>query len=162
MPKPKQGNKSTDTRSRDLGTITFSTRLTEEQRDRVVDAAEIRSWSPSNLIRVAALEKAAHILNTSRQTRFDFRRLASKLAKQLMNPEVHFNADDQVSEDMAYDSFVNAGGDVEKLTLADVSELRIACRLGGAELLNMIIAACETLMEPDRKDLPEPIDPVSS
>ena len=51
--------------------ITFSTRLTPEQRDRIVEAAEIRSWTPSNLIRVAALEKAAHILNVSKPTKFE-------------------------------------------------------------------------------------------
>ena len=40
-------------------TTTFSVRLTEEQKDLLAKAAELRGWTPTNLLRVAALEKAA-------------------------------------------------------------------------------------------------------
>lgn len=151
MPRPKDGKKTTESQPKEQGTITFSTRLTEDQRDRVVEAAGVRGWSPSNLIRVAALEKAAHILNTSRQTRFDFKGLAHKIATQLMKPYVHWGTDPEDPEEEPY---------AESLSQPELNELKHAARLGGAELLNLVIDACESMTAPDRKDLPEPIDPI--
>ena len=165
-PKEKQGQES--------GSITFSTRFTEEQRDRVVAAAEIRGWTPSNLMRVATIEKAAHILNTSRKTKFDIERLVSRVVQQLMAPgattcgpvdqtdqlsraqveELLDDALDAGPEGSGHKAFLNA------LSQDEIDLLKQGARLGGAELLNMIIQACESLATPDRKDLPEPIDPV--
>src|SRR5438270_5009331 len=64
-------------------TVTFSVRLTEEQRDLVTKAAELRGWTPTNLLRIAAVEKAAQIVNTSTLTKLDFRSLAMEIATQL-------------------------------------------------------------------------------
>ena len=65
-------------------TATFSVRLTEEQRDIINKAAALRGWKPANLLRVAALEKAAHIINTTTQTKVDFRGLAYEVARTLL------------------------------------------------------------------------------
>ena len=60
---------------------TFSIRLTSEQRERLVQAAEKQGWSPTNLIRTAALERAAHILNTTRPSQINFDEEARKICR---------------------------------------------------------------------------------
>ena len=40
--------------------FTLSVRLTEQQRQLLEQAAELRGWKATNLLRVAALEKAGH------------------------------------------------------------------------------------------------------
>src|SRR5438045_5669127 len=80
---------------KDLSTL--SVRFTDEQRDLLVRAAELRGWTPTALIRTAALERAAHIVNTSRVTKFDFKGLASELAERLFQNrtiEYHLTEDD--------------------------------------------------------------------
>ena len=39
-------------------------RFTEEQRERLATAGFLRGWTPTNLLRVAELEKAAYVVNT--------------------------------------------------------------------------------------------------
>ena len=87
--------------------VTFSVRLTEAQRRLLADAAELKGWSPTQLIRTAALEKAAHVVNTSRPTKIDFRRLASLVAEQLFKERTYTRLDDPESEEI--DLEVNLG-----------------------------------------------------
>jgi len=65
------------------GSTTFSTRLTDKQKEWIEKAAEIKGWTPSNLFRIAAIEKAVHILNASSHTNFNFRLFAQETAMQL-------------------------------------------------------------------------------
>ena len=49
----------------DAGTNTFSTRLNNTQKALVEQAAELKNWTPANLIRVAAIEKAISLNETN-------------------------------------------------------------------------------------------------
>ena len=68
------------------GTVSFSLRLTEKQRDLLARAAEKRGWSLSSLLKNAGLEKAVHILNTSAPNKIDFRGTAEEIARQVFTP----------------------------------------------------------------------------
>jgi hypothetical protein len=54
--------------------------LTEEQKERLEIAARLRGWTPTTLLRVAAMEKAAHVLNTTTPTNMDLRKIAEAVA----------------------------------------------------------------------------------
>jgi len=171
MPIAKKASKEKPS-EKEAGSITFSTRFTEEQRDRIVQAAEVRGWTPSNLMRVATVEKAAHILNTSRQTKFDFKGLAMKVAKQLTSPASMIVGEDpgdnlyskapqeffgQWTDSFGFDTPPRL--ETDSLGMADIQILKQAARLGGTEVLGLIIETCESLLAPNSKDLPEPVEP---
>jgi hypothetical protein len=158
------------------GTVTLSIRLTEEQRDLLTQAAEVRGWTPTNLLRVAALEKASYIINTSTLRRLDFRGLAGEAARRLFGEENAFTLDangDRVQafilEDLAA-AFTHCSQygdpppvqiDPRPMTIQQLDDLKRAAHYGGTEFLNMLVEACSSLTAPKRKDLPEPIDPGS-
>lgn len=182
----KQARKSADSTN---ALTTFSTRLTPEQERLVVRAAELRGWSVARLIRFAAIEKAAHIVNTSEATSFDFRRMAFRVARQLTNPEVsitvsrdsppsdptepqvttmtsaEFNESDIVGPD------VGVAHDAERLQRADLEGLATAVSFGGTEFLRCVLDESanflrmldEQRMGPlnraEPPQLPQPIDP---
>ena len=115
-------------------TITLSVRLTEEQRERLATAANFRGWTPTTLLRISAMEKAAHILNTTIPTNVDLRRLAEAVAGRLM-------------------------GERKQLTIKELKELKMGAHYGGSEFLNMIIDGCMTVVARTQSDLPNPVDP---
>lgn len=69
------------------GQMTYSVRFSEAERLLLARAAAIKSWSPTNLIREAALESAASIVNTSTQPAF--KRLALMLSEQALKPRFY-------------------------------------------------------------------------
>jgi hypothetical protein len=144
----------------DAGSITFSTRFTEEQRDRIVEAASLRGWTPSSLMRIAANEKAVHILNISKPTRFDFRDVASRVANQLFAPQIEvYSAEDN---EIRIEPLLDLDGDEAKAARwqkGDIDALKNATRLGGAEFLSLIIEECVRIASPDSESFPEPIEP---
>jgi uncharacterized protein (DUF1778 family) len=115
-------------------TITLSVRLTEEQRERLATAANFRGWTPTTLLRISAMEKAAHILNTTIPTNVDLRKMAEAVAGRLM-------------------------GERKQLTVTELKELKMGAHYGGSEFLNMIIDGCMTVVARTRSDLPSPVDP---
>jgi uncharacterized protein (DUF1778 family) len=154
------------------GSVTFSVRLTEEQRDLLTRAAELRGWSPTNLLRTAALDKALHIVNTTSPNRFDFRGLAMKTAVQLFGRRKAYvlSRSDERIEAVVVENLANvpswftddeppAEVEPKAMSLDQLEQLTRAARVGGAEFLNMIVDACGSITGPDRRDLPEPIDP---
>lgn len=151
----------------DVTLTTFSTRLTPAQQGLVVRAAELRGWSVANLIRIAVLEKAAHIINTSQPTRFNFRSLAKRVADQLTRPTAEVRVD-ETGETVQLDYFMdhlavidaNASykADVSSLTAEEVSELERAIRYGGSEFFRFVLHHCDESIAPDAQ-LPEPVDP---
>lgn len=172
-------NKENKTGSQEMetkGSVTFSVRLTEEQRDRLVQAAELRGWTPTNLLRVAALEKASYIINTSTRRRLDFRGLAGEAALRLFGERTAFTLDlrnqgERVQASI-FDDLADALApyyspddppavqvDPRPMTIPQLEELQRAARYGGTEFLNMLVEACSSLTAPKRSDLPEPIDP---
>ncbi len=158
--------------------VTFSIRLTVEEHDRLVQAARLRGWTPTNLIRTATLERAAHILNTARVTTFNFKGLAVRVADQLFKPRTYsiasipFNELDQPVrvllshldprngiEDL--DPF-SVKADLEALPIEVLSELKKAVRLGGSEFLIQILEYCEGVTASQRVDVPDPVEPTTS
>ena len=155
--------------------ITFSIRLTPEEHERVVRAAGLRGWTPTNFIRTATLERAAHTLNTARVTRFNFRGLASKIADQLFSPRRYFLPRVPLGGDGPIwwepvapydpdqpDSEALVKAEPDPLPTEMIGELREAARLGGSDFLNQIVDFCEGVAASRRADLPEPIDPTST
>jgi uncharacterized protein (DUF1778 family) len=154
------------------GTISFSVRLTERQRDLLSRAAEKRGWSLSSLLKNAALEKAVHILNTSAPNRIDFRRTAEEIARQVFAPRSGTTLDRNGEpvpvlmmslEEARQDHQVNpipveqSPGPPPSEFLTDV---RDAARYGGTEFLDLIIEAAEAITT-RQGNLPDPIDPSS-
>ena len=156
------------------GTISFSVRLTEKQRDLLSRAAEKRGWSLSSLLKNAALEKAVHILNTSAPNRIDFRQTADEIARQLFAPRSGKTFD-------RADDFNPIPVELVDLEWARVNELfdpmpvevspgppplefltnvRDAARYGGTEFLELIVQASEAITT-RQGSLPDPIDPSS-
>jgi uncharacterized protein (DUF1778 family) len=115
------------------GAITLSVRFTEEQRERLATAAFFRGWTPTNLLRVAALEKAAYVVNTHAPNKVNFRKIAETVAACLM------------------------GG--KQLGIRELKQLHYGAHLGGGEFLNMIIDSCLAVVAQTQTDLPDPIDP---
>jgi len=147
---------------------TYSIRLAEPERELLSRALKAKGWTATHFIRQAALEKAAHIDNTSQFTEFDFDRLARRLAKQLCEPETRFgdynDAEGGLSdikllrENPGLDGLY-ATTEPPPLTNGDVEQLRKAIHLGGAEFLRRVVDECDRLVVHQRRDLPPPIDP---
>lgn len=145
------------------GLTTFSIRLTDEQRDLLTRACELKGWTPTSLIRTATLEKAVHTVNTSRVTRFDFKGLAASVAGRLFESR---KVGYQLSPDELNWLCSGPSGDapvidvpVEAFPIGVVFSLKRAARLGGTEFLNLIVEFAEGLTASQRNDLPEPVDP---
>ena len=154
-------------------TVTLSVRLSERERELLQKAAGLRGWSPTALLRTAALERAAHIVNTSTPTRIDFRGQAHAVAGRLAREhrvwglshdaeefprKVEMTVVDEVLDPENLDPDV-VGVEPRPMTLAELGVLQQAVKFGGAEFLNMIVEACHSVSAPGRTDLPEPIDP---
>jgi len=130
----KVASEATSIENQQRDTATLSVRLTEEQRERLATAALLRGWTPTTLLRIAAMEKAAHILNTSTPTNVDLRKVADAVAGRL-------------------------AGERKQLTVKELKELKMGAHYGGAEFLNMIIDACMIAVSRTQPDLPSPVDP---
>lgn len=155
------------------GTISFSVRLTEKQRDLLTRAAERRGWSLTSLLKNAALEKAVHILNTSAPNKVDFRGTAEEIARQVFTPRsrrtvagdgspVPADTCEHLDEAYSYPSehpFEVSPWHRPPDFLADI---RDAARFGGTEFLELIIQASEEITTRSQRNvlkLPDPIDP---
>lgn len=154
------------------GTISFSVRLTDKQRELLSRAAEKRGWTITNLLKNAALEKAANILNTSAPNRVDYRGTAHAIADQVFSPR---RARRLVDEGRAVEvdaverlEFVPFDDQQEidavevspwQMPPAFLSAIRDAARSGGTEFLNLIIEASEAIASRNEPYLPDPIDP---
>jgi uncharacterized protein (DUF1778 family) len=151
-------------------TVTFSVRFTEEQRALINAAAELRGWTPTNLLRVAALEKAAHIVNTSTRTRVDFKDLAATVATQIFAirscrvPYKDEFTEADVFEDFSQVPDLNAYVyPVEispwQMPPTFLDKLKEAARFGGTEFLGLILQSSEDITSRIQPDLPDPVDP---
>ena len=155
------------------GTISFSVRLTEKQRDLLGRAAEKRGWSLSSLLKNAALEKAVHILNTSVPNRIDFRQTAEEIARQLFAPrsgQALDGAGEPVPVYLTSLEWALANRDFDPIPVEVspgppppefLADVRDAARFGGTEFLDLIVQAAEAITTRNKPDLPDPIDPSS-
>jgi len=123
-----------------IGTVTtsLSIRLTEQERKLIATAAELRDESPTRFIKSAAISQAAHVVNTSKETTFDFEGIAKKIATVLFAKPVL--------------------QDRNPIRGKDFFELRRAIHLGGTEFLKRVLEHGATHDFAD-EDLDEPIDP---
>lgn len=163
------------------GLMTYSVRFTESERALLASASALKSWTPTNLVRQAALEWAAAIVNNSAQP--SFKRLALILAEQAARPRFYvIRATDfedadadagvlprafkfRVSEDELANLQANAycanravnieGVEPETPQLpADVTaEINKASKYGGVEFLRSFIAYNEGLAAPEKVDV---------
>ncbi|MBV9548061.1 MAG: DUF1778 domain-containing protein [Alphaproteobacteria bacterium] len=162
-PKRAPADRSSKAEEKDLSTL--SIRVTEKDRELLAQAAELRGWTPTALIRTAALERAAHILNTSRATKFDFKVLASQIAARLFQGH-------RIKHQISHDEWNSLEGlapedcsldvDVPPLEIDTLRKLRDAARLGGAEFLAAVVDFAESLTAQHRWDLPDPVDPTKT
>jgi hypothetical protein len=159
MAKKKSGGATlTDGGSTSDPTTTLSTRLSAEQKSLIEQAAQLQSWTSSNLMRKAAVERSAHIVNTALPTRFAFGLLAERLASQLCDPELWLEGEE--GPEIIQWKIVNDAGEtvhVPRLAMHEVNRFREALHLGGLEFMDQVVAACQRRLSPD--GLPEPIDP---
>jgi uncharacterized protein (DUF1778 family) len=156
-------------------TFTLSVRFTEEQRDLITKAAEMRGWSPTNLLRTAALEKAAHIVNTTTPNRIDYREVARAIAGQVFQPRrVLVPSPESVPGDVVLwdadivDSLESTNEWEGCLHPVEVSPrekppaflqaLREAAKFGGTEFLGLLVEACADIAA-RHQQLPDPVDP---
>lgn len=145
------------------GFTTFSIRLNEQQRALLLQAAALKGWTPTQLVRIAALERAIGICNTATPRTFDFKGLAAKLANLWFAPrDVEYaltEADwDAIKNTPPGESPVVAVP-VPPLPFDVVFKLEQAATQGGTEFLNLLVEFAAGLTAPHRMDLPAPIDP---
>tara|TARA_B100001123_G_scaffold65537_2_gene72694 strand:+ start:2906 stop:3412 length:507 start_codon:yes stop_codon:yes gene_type:complete len=137
-------------------TTTLSTRLTAEQKDLIEQAARLQSWTSSNLMRKAAVERAAQIVNTGRPSRFEFGVLAERLASQLCDPDLWVEREEE--REIIQWGIYDDGKEVKVTSLApfELNQLRDALHLGGVEFMEQVVDACQRKLSD--VELPEPID----
>ena len=153
--------------AREAGTYTaFGVRLNDAETALLQRAADIKGWSPSRLIKVAAVDRALHIANTGTVTKFNFKALAADIARVLfearqvsvangLSPADH----QPVWEPHDPEVDVHVKVEPEELQLARLDEVRRAVLLGGGEFLDMILEHCEAVTARYRPDVPDPIEP---
>jgi uncharacterized protein (DUF1778 family) len=159
-----------------------SLRLAPEEKRLIEEAAERKGWKVASFLRVSALDRAAHILNLSRPTAFDFAGIARRAAESLRAPrrvticdtspsvesfgefgegQVHLGreyhppeSEPKLSEAFLKDFTPTA------LTAREVDQLQEAFRLGGGEFITEFLAECRRVVNsPADATLPPPIDP---
>ncbi len=156
--------------------VVVSIRLTPDERQLVEDAASKKGWKPATFLRVSALERAAHVLNLSRQTSFGFQAVAARLADALVAPRRVRLVDTEVNAPWGeFGTGVVDVPDAGRVTLGEVrleafspaplsshelERFKDAVRLGGVEFAMQLLTECQRLLnEPTDAQLPPPIDP---
>lgn len=158
-------------------TQSFSVRFTDPQRELLAKAAEIRGWSVTNLLKTAALDRAAHIVNTATTNRVDFKGLAREIAERMFAERkcriVGEDGElvDAVTYDMGSDRLLaeqllhapqdqpSAEVSPWQLPAEALEDVRAASRFGGAEFLNLILSYCDEIASRSTPNLSDPIDP---
>jgi uncharacterized protein (DUF1778 family) len=154
------------------GFVTLSVRVTGPQHELLSRAAKLRGWTPTHLLRVAASERAVHIINTSPEYAPNLFHHAVEAARRLvMKPTAYTVASDEPTRvqmdvvDTLFDPEVilYPGNEhpVEiiprEFTTTQWEAFQRAAKLGGAEFLSLIISAADLALNP--RSAPEPIDP---
>lgn len=155
-----------------------SIRVTPAERQLIDEAAAKKGLKAATFIRVSALERAAHVLNLSRPTSFDFSAVARRLAEALVEPrsaEIFDNGSGKsfgrfgpgpIEEDRVQNHGValdeSALGDFHPrpFTVQEIEQLRDAIRLGGLDFAAQLITDCYRMASATSDlNLPAPIDP---
>ena len=162
---------TTEPASKD-GTVTMSVRMTEAQQELLVRAAKLRNWTPTHFLRVAVLERAAHVVNASPEYVANLAVSAMSVARRLVEQPTAYTIEPDawgkvqmqvVSDLVGFDKEYSPGDDppVEisprELSEKEWDDFQRAARLGGAEFLELVIAAARLHLSPSKG--PQPIDP---
>ena len=148
----------------------FGIRFSDSERIVLRDAAAKLGWTITKLVRMSAVERAAHILNTSQRTKIDFPGIADRLARVLCDRTPHevCDASDPEAPSISFERFVESLGPSnegylttpEAVSANDLPTLRTAYLLGGAEFLKLVLERCTALLDastaPDRRSDPSP------
>ncbi len=151
---------------------TYSVRFTDSERELLSRAAALRGWSPTNLIRQAALEWATAIINESAQT--SFKRLALTLAEQAAKRrfyvvraiemdnqdarEFDFRAsEEELAEfygpaDNPYLKILGVRPETPELSSEIVAEINKAAKYGGVEFVRFFVDYVEGMAAPEKLD----------
>ena len=140
------------------GFTTFSIRLNEQQRDLLLHAATLKGWTPTQLVRTAALERAVSIHNTAIPRTFDYKGFAADLARRWFGQRsVECNLSDSDWDEIRDTNTVTVP--VPPLPVDDFFKFERAVAEGGTEFLNLLREFASGLVAPHRRDLPDPVDP---
>ena len=145
------------------GFTTFSIRLNEQQRDLLLQAATLKGWTPTQLVRTAALERAVSIHNTALPRTFDYKGFAADLARQWFGQRsvdyILSESDWDQINDSSREGPVTVTVPVPALPVDDFFKFEKAVAEGGTEFLNLLREFASGLVAPHRRDLPDPVDP---
>jgi hypothetical protein len=154
------------------GTATLSVRLTEAQQELLARAARLRNWTPTHFLRVAALERAAHVINASPDYVSNLAVPAMNVARRLVERPTAYTIDlddfqripmDVVHDLVGIERDMSPGDNLpveispRELSEKEWDDFQRAARLGGAEFLALIVAAARLHLSPPGG--PTPIDP---
>jgi len=121
------------------------------------------------------VERAVHVVNTVRPTKFKFGDLSDTIAEQLCWPKLRYFGDISGDEYASHDQTPLVNGDpswsnpesepiycqASRLKLEQVRALRQAVQLGGLEFVEAVLQECERRLQPEDPALPDPIDPAT-
>jgi len=141
---------------------TLSIRLDARQRHFIEEAARKRGGSPTNFIKVAAIEKAVHIHNLAWENEFNFRAVAIRLAKLLAGERELWARDGDGDEVPVPETVLPPGFTVLPRTLSygELQDLQEGLRLGGAEFMEEVCTRVWELL-PRPTNLKPPVCPDS-
>ena len=148
-------------------TVTFSIRLTSSERELLANAAKFKGWTTTSLIKQAAIERAAHIVNLATPRSFEFESLARRLARHLCDPDIKVTHHDfpelppvKITDLVVEENGATLGENHHVFCdgLVRPAQLRDATRLGGVEFVTRVLDECERLSA-NSTTLPAPIDP---
>ena len=92
--------------------LVFGIRFADSERIVLRDAAARLGWTITKLVRMSAVERAAHILNTSQRTKIDFPGIADRLARVLCDRTPHevCDASDPEASAIPFETFMESLG----------------------------------------------------
>ena len=138
-------------------------RLKPQEKEVIARAASLRGWSATSLVRRAAIERAAQIINIETDTSLDLQGFAEQVANILRAERKYFHRnldDDGLPFDQSWDPDPESGWPVstpEPLTREDILKLDRSVLLGGTEFLRLVVERCRFLSR--QKASQSPIDP---
>jgi uncharacterized protein (DUF1778 family) len=171
-------------RDKPPNSLMLSLRVTPSERRLLEEAAASKGWKLATFLKAAALERAANVLNLSRQTTFNFHGLAAAMAESLAGErQVGLATEEDTGSYMTFGRYrpreeillldlerAIKNGRVhvsechpEPLSPGGLAQLEEAARLGGSEFLAAVVAECRRRFQTSAEstELPPPIDPRS-
>lgn len=126
-------------------TTTVGTRFSAGELELLQRAAALKQWSVAKLLRLGAIEKAAHIINASGDNSHPVRNVLSRVVQQLRSPMYRLFREGKEFSEAEYDHWYSGHDDLiemDTLTEQEVIELGELIRKVGAELAPMLAEEC--------------------